>query len=60
MENYYFKVVCIDDTNPLEFMVIEDKNLGTLDDVHNFISERILQNDPTRAKWILLPMQKML
>lgn len=58
MENYYYKLVCVDETNPLEYEILEDKNVDSLDDVHEFVVEHIKDYQPDKTKWILLPFKK--
>lgn len=58
MDAYYYKLVCVDETNPLEFEVLEDMNVGSLDDVHKFVTEHIKDHQPDRTKWMLLPFKK--
>jgi len=58
MNNYYFKLVCIDDTNPIEFCVLEDVNVDNLDEVHNFVVNNIKNHPPEQTKWLLMPLIK--
>lgn len=57
MEGYFFKLVCIDDTNPIEYCVLEDVNVATLEDVHNFVVKNIYNHTPENSKWLLMPMR---
>lgn len=57
MEGYFFKLVCIDDTNPIEYCVLEDTNKKTLNEVHDFVSEHIKKHTPENSKWLLMPMR---
>ncbi len=59
MSNYYFKLVCVDEHNPLEYKVLEDKNLGNLEDVHKYVKEHIDTHHPESTKWMLMPIKKM-
>lgn len=49
----FFKLVCIDESDPLEYLVLEDVNKKTLEDIHKFVKEHI--NEHPECKWILLP-----
>lgn len=60
MDAYYYKIVCVDETNPLEYEVLEDVNVGCLEDVHKFVTEHIGNYQPDKTKWMLLPMKKQL
>ncbi len=57
-DKYYFKLVCIDEQNPLGYCVLEDVNLNDLEDVHEYVESHI-NNYPLGAiKWMLIPMIK--
>ena len=59
MKNYAFKLVCIDDSSPLEFAVLEDKNCGSLKEVYEYMSHNIYEHDLSSCKWLLLPIHKL-
>lgn len=52
MGKNYFKIVCIDESDPFEYKVLEDANRSTIDEVHEFVKEKLPLHDG--AKWILL------
>lgn len=58
MGNYFFKLVCVDEENPLEYEVLEDVNLDDLEAVHKYVEEHINKHSPETNKWMLLPMKK--
>ena len=58
MEDYYFKLVCVDEQHPLGYRVLEDENLGNLDDVHKYVEEHIECHHLDSIKWMLIPMKK--
>lgn len=58
MDNYYFKLACVDERNPLKYDVLEDVNLGTLEDVLKYVKEHFGNRPPENTKWIILPMKK--
>lgn len=58
MDNYYFKLVCVDEQNPLEYDVLEDVNLSNLEDVHKYVEDHIETHSPEHIKWMLIPMRK--
>ena len=41
MDNHYFKLVCVDEQNPIGYHVLEDENLDNLEDVHKYVEEHI-------------------
>lgn len=58
MDRYYFKLVCVDEQNPLEYGVLEDVNIDNLEDVHKYVVEHIDNHSPENVKWMLIPMLK--
>lgn len=58
MDNYYFKLVCVDEQDPLEYNVLEDVNLSNLEEVHEYVEKHIRHHSPERIKWMLIPMKK--
>lgn len=56
--DYAFKLVCIDDTNPIEFTILDDVNRGSLLDIYNYLIATINNYDIRYCKWILLPISK--
>ena len=59
LEDFAFKLVCVDETNPLEYEVLEDVNAKDLDEVHKQISEKICKHNIATTKWMLLPIKKI-
>lgn len=53
MEQEFLKIVCVDESDPMEYHVLEDVNRGSLQEVHEFIKERYEKHKG--AKWIMLP-----
>lgn len=59
MEKYYFKLVCVNENNPLEYEVLEDVNVATLNEVHAYVVNCIHKHKhPELTKWMLLPIKK--
>lgn len=58
MDNYYFKLVCVDEQNPIGYNVLEDQNLDNLEDVHKYVEEHINNHHLGTVKWMLIPMIK--
>lgn len=59
VERYFFKLVCVNENNPLEYEILEDVNLPDLNEVHNYIDNHISNYVPEMTKWMLLPMVRM-
>ncbi len=58
MDNCYFKLVCVDEQDPLGYNVLEDVNLSDLEEVHQYVEMHINDHSPNTVKWMLIPMQK--
>lgn len=58
MEDYAFKLVCIDDSSPLEFVVLDDVNRSTLTEIHEYMMANAGKYDLNSCKWLLLPIHK--
>jgi len=58
MDNHYFKLVCVDEQNPIGYHVLEDENLDNLEDVHKYVEEHINLHPLHAIKWMLIPMMK--
>lgn len=58
MEDYYFKLVCVNEKDPIEYHVLEDTNVKTLDEAHDFVLKNINKHISRGAKWLLIPISK--
>ena len=59
MKNHAFKLVCIDDSSPFEFAVVDDVNRSTLTEIHEYLLENASRYDLNSCKFLLLPIHKM-
>lgn len=59
MNDYYFKLVCVDEQDPSEYGVWENVNLDNLEDVHKYVNEHLCVHTPEKIKWMLIPMKKI-
>lgn len=53
VESEFLKIVCIDESDPLEYKVLEDANRSNLQEVHEFIAARYEKHKG--ARWIMYP-----
>lgn len=53
MENMFLRVICIDENDPFGYRVLEDENRGSLDEVNEFLKEKLPLH--RGARWLLLP-----
>jgi len=58
MEDYYFRLICVNEHNVLEYEILEDVNIGNLEDVHKYVEEHIKEHSIKDAKWILIPVKR--
>jgi hypothetical protein len=54
MEREFFRIVCIDESDPMEYKILEDSNKGDLDEVHNFVKENYEKHKKQGVRWLLL------
>lgn len=52
-ENVFFKLVCLDDTDPFEYKIHMDLNRASLEEIHEIVKNNI--GNYQTAKWLLLP-----
>lgn len=52
MDKYYFKLVCVDEQNPIGYCVLEDQNLDNLEDVHKYVEKHINNHHLGTVKWV--------
>lgn len=53
VEKEFLKIVCVDESDPLEYKILEDANRSSLQEVHEFISSRYDKHKG--ARWIMYP-----
>lgn len=53
MEKEFYKLVCVDESDPFEYKILEDVNKGSLDEVHKYVMEKSQKH--IGAKWMLIP-----
>ncbi len=56
--NYAFKIVCVDENNPIEYSVLDDVNVGDMDEVCKYISKNYKNFNLDVCKCIIIPIQK--
>ncbi len=55
MERNFVRVICVDESDPMEYKILEDVNKGTLDEVHTFLEETYYKHIGSGIRWLLLP-----
>lgn len=56
LDNKFFKVVC-EEVTPFEKVIHEDRNFGTIEEVHEFVKENV--HKYPNAKWELFLIEKL-
>ena len=55
MVKEYIKIVCIDESDPFEYKVLEDTNKKNLDELHKFLEDNYHKHTGAGVRWIILP-----
>lgn len=55
MRSEYFRIICIDESDPMEYCVLEDVNRGSLEEVHKFLDKNYEKHNKQGVRWLLLP-----
>lgn len=55
---YAFKVVCLDENNPIGYTVLDEVNKRDMNEVCKYLQENYKNFDMDNCKWIILPMSK--
>ena len=58
-DEYFYQLVCVDNTNPLEFHILVDECIDDLDQIQDIIQKYKDTYIPEFTKWILTPFKKI-
>lgn len=58
MNDYFFRLICVDEKNPLEYPILEDETFENLQAVHTFMDEHISKHRPDYSKWQLFMFRR--
>lgn len=56
--NFAFKIVCVDDNNPIEYQVLDDENKDNITEVCQYLKSNYANFDLKNCKWIIIPIAK--
>lgn len=56
--DYFFKLVCLDETNPFHYSILDEENFDNMQDLHKYMDNHIDDHHPDYSKWILLHLNK--
>lgn len=56
--NYAFKIVCLDENNPIEYSVLDEVNVGNIDEVCEYLKENYDNFNLDICKWTIIPINK--
>ncbi len=57
-KNYAFKIVCVDENNPIEYRVLDDINVRDMNTVCEHISKNYKRFNLDACKCIIIPIPK--
>ena len=55
---YAFKIVCLNENNPIEYMILDETNKSDINEVCKYLQENYKKFDMSNCKWIILPISK--
>lgn len=55
---FAFKVVCIDENNPIEYTVLDEINMDNIDEVCRYLKTNYANFDMDICKWVIIPIKK--
>lgn len=57
-ENYSFKIVCLDENNPIRYSILDEIILGSIDEVCTYFKDNYDKFDLEVCKWVVIPIYK--
>ena len=55
MQKEFIRIICIDESDPMEYKILEDSNKGNLDEIHSFLEKNYTKHKGVGIRWLLLP-----
>ena len=55
MTTEFIRIICIDESDPLEYRILEDSNKGSVDEVNIFLKDNYSKHKGVGIRWLLLP-----
>lgn len=56
--SYAFKIVCVDEFNPIRYHVLDDINKDNITEVCQYLKSNYYNFDLSKCKWIIIPIPK--
>lgn len=56
--NYAFKIVCLDENNPIEYSILDEVNVGDIGEVCKYLKENYNKFNLSVCKWTIIPIYK--
>lgn len=56
--NFAFKIVCVDENNPVVYKVLDDVNKDNITEVCQYLKSNYNNFDLINCKWIIIPISK--
>lgn len=57
-QNFAFKLVCIDENNPISYKVLDEINKGNIQEVCDYLKDNYKNFDINNCKWMIIPISK--
>lgn len=57
-EQFAFKIVCVDENDPIEYKILDDINKDNITEVCQYLKSHYTDYDMNNCKWIILPICK--
>lgn len=58
--NHAFKIVCVDENNPIEYAILDEINKDNMKEVCKYLLETYQKyNDINNCKWLIIPIPKL-
>lgn len=56
--NYAFKIVCVDENNPVAYTILDEVNKGNMLETCKYLQDNYSDYDLNKCKWIIIPIPK--
>ena len=57
-QNFAFKLVCIDENNPIRYQVLDEVNKGNMQEIGDYLKDNYQKYDMNNCKWMIIPISK--
>lgn len=57
-DNFAFKIVCVDENNPIEYKILDDVNKDSITEVCQYLKSHYGDFGLEDCKWMIIPIPK--